>query len=550
MGMKAAAHQQLDTSTTLGALLMRQAARRGEALCAAFDAEGEFSYSEIARRATRAAKGLSALGIAKGDRVAIQMPNCVDFLIAHYAVQLLGAVSVLVNARFKTHEMSHVFRHSGAKVFFTTTLIDDHVNFADLLWQTLPELEGVSGGAPLTLRAAPDLRHVVLCGAGARPPAMTFAALEDAGHGVSDAVLAGVDERSNADDIALMLYTSGTTAAPKGCQLTHRGMLASWAGYAEVAGVAEGETIWVPLPFFHVGGVGPFTAALSSGAAFFTAAHFNPTNALAQIRRYKPEHLYPAFFNIALPLMREPDFKKSDVAEARTMLCVAPNKTQYVMRELMPEHIAVMQVFGMTEASGIVTLTRPGASLEHRLETNGTPLPGAEIRIADPETGAVLGPDSPGEIQFRGAGAFHSYYRDEEATRRTILAGGWVATGDYGKIDANGATHFIGRIKDMLKVGGENVAAAEVEAFLSMHPAVKMSQVVGKADERYGEVPVAFVELLPDHAASESELIEFFEGKLARFKTPRRIFFVTEWPMSATKIQKFKLREQLTRLEQ
>lgn len=547
MGVKAAAKQQLDTSVTLGALLTRWAARRGDALYAAFDTEGDFSYAEIARRATRAAKGLSALGVTKGDRVAIQMPNCVDFLIAHYAVQLLGAVSVLVNARFKTHEMAHVFRHSGAKVFFTTTLIDDHVNFTDLLWQTLPELDRAVVGAPLALKDAPDLRHVVLCGAGSRAPAMSLSALEEAGRGVSDAVLAGIDHRSNADDIALMLYTSGTTAAPKGCQLTHRGMLASWAGYAEVAGVAEGETIWVPLPFFHVGGVGPFTAALSVGAAFFTAVHFNPSAALAQIRRYKPEHLYPAFFNIALPLLREPDFKKSDIACARTMLCVAPNKTQYVMRELMPEHIAVMQVFGMTEASGIVTLTRPTASLRHRLETNGTPLPGAEIRITDPETGVVLGSDEPGEIQFRGPGAFHSYYRDEDATRRTILSGGWVATGDYGKVDADGATHFIGRIKDMLKVGGENVAAAEVEAFLSTHPAVKMSQVVGKADERYGEVPVAFVELLPGCVATEQELIAFFEGKLARFKTPRQVIFVTEWPMSATKIQKFKLREQLTR---
>lgn len=543
--MQTRASNQQDTSAPLGVLLTEQAVQSGEALFVAFDTEGEITYAEMNRRARAVAKGLAALGVGKGDRVAIQMPNCLDFMVAHFAAQMLGAISVLVNARFKTHELAHVFRHSDAKVFFTTTLIDDHVNFTDLVWQTLPELAAAKSGAPLSLQAAPALRHVVLCGEGERAPAMSLADLIERGRDIADGVFAGTDERTSADDIALMLYTSGTTAAPKGCQLTHRGMLASWGGYANAAGVQAGEMIWVPLPFFHVGGVGPMTAALSKGAGFFTAVHFEPSAALKQIRRHQPQHLYPAFFNIALPLLREPDFKREDIAAARTMLCVAPNKTQYVMRALMPEHIAVMQVFGMTEASGIVTLTRPEASLEHRLETNGTPLPGAEIRIVDAETGQLMPADTPGEIQFRGAGAFHSYYKDEPATRQTILEGGWVATGDYGKVDADGATHFIGRIKDMLKVGGENVAAAEVEAFLSTHPAVKMSQVVGKQDERYGEVPVAFVELLDGAQVSEHELISFFNGKLARFKTPREVVFVTEWPMSATKIQKYKLRERL-----
>lgn len=537
-----------DQTAPYGAMLAAQAEARPDALFAAVDAEGELTYGELDRRARAVAKGLAALGVKKGDRIAIQMPNCLDFLIAYFATQLLGGVSVLVNARFKTHELAYVFQHSDAKVFFTTTLIDDHVNFADLVWKTLPELVGVKPGAPLALKAAPELRHIVLCGDGHRAPALSLGALIEAGRDIDDGVFAGADERTTADDIALLLYTSGTTAAPKGCQLTHRGMLASWGGYADVAGVQPEEKIWAPLPFFHVGGVGPMTAALSKGAGFFTAVHYESSRALAQIRRYRPEHLYPAFFNIALPLLREPDFCKEDIAPARTMLCVAPNETQYVMRALMPDHIRVMQVFGMTEASGIVTLTRPDMPLEHCLKTNGTPLPGMEIRIVDPETGAVSPCEKPGEIQFRGPGVFHSYYKDAEATKRTIIDGGWVATGDYGKADAQGATHFIGRIKDMLKVGGENVAAAEVEAFLSTHPAVKMSQVVGKPDDRYGEVPVAFVELLEGRQATGQELIAFFDGKMSRFKTPRQIIFVTEWPMSATKIQKFKLREQLKQL--
>jgi len=163
----------------------------------------------------------------------------------------------------------------------------------------------------------------------------------------------------------------------------------------------------------------------------------------------------------------------------------------------------------------------------------------------DPETGAVLPANVQGELQFRGPNSFHSYYEDEAATRATILEGGWVSTGDCGLIDPHGTTFFLGRIKDMLKVGGENVAAAEIEAFMGRHPAVKLTQVVGKADAVYGEVAVAFVELLPGKQATAEELIAFCKGRLSSFKIPREVRFVTEWPMSSTKIQKFKLRELL-----
>jgi acyl-CoA synthetase (AMP-forming)/AMP-acid ligase II len=198
----------------------------------------------------------------------------------------------------------------------------------------------------------------------------------------------------------------------------------------------------------------------------------------------------------------------------------------------------------MTEACGYVSFTRADAAEEKRLRTNGTPIEGVEVRIVD-ETGNVAPPGGQGEIQFRGPNSFHSYYKDEAATRATILEGGWVRTGDCGMLDAEGFVYFLGRIKDMLKVGGENVAAAEIEAFLGRHPAVKMTQVVGKPDEYYGEVAVAFVELLPGKQADAAELIAFCKGRLASFKVPREVRFVSEWPMSATKIQKFKLREQL-----
>jgi len=240
-----------------------------------------------------------------------------------------------------------------------------------------------------------------------------------------------------------------------------------------------------------------------------------------------------------------PGYRKADLESARSAIMVAPYETQKQIQAMLPEHICVMQIFAMTEASGYVTLTRPDAPEEHRLNSSGRPLPELEVRIVDAETGAVLPPGRQGEIQFRGPVAFKSYYADEAATRDTILEGGWVSTGDQGRMDADGTVHFLGRIKDMLKVGGENVAAAEIEAYLGTHPAVKLAQVVSKPDASYGEVPVAFIELMPEQQVSEKELIRFCEGRLARFKIPREVIFVTEWPMSTTKIQKFKLREQV-----
>jgi acyl-CoA synthetase (AMP-forming)/AMP-acid ligase II len=226
------------------------------------------------------------------------------------------------------------------------------------------------------------------------------------------------------------------------------------------------------------------------------------------------------------------------------MVAVAPHETHKLMQEFLPPGILTLQLFGMTEACGYVSFTRADAPEEKRLRTNGTPIDGVEVRIID-EAGHVAAPGGQGEIQFRGPNSFHSYYKDEAATDATILDGGWVRTGDCGMVDADGFVYFLGRIKDMLKVGGENVAAAEIEAFLGRHPAVKMTQVVGKPDDYYGEVAVAFVELMPGKQADAAELIAFCKGRLASFKVPREVRFVTQWPMSATKIQKFKLREQL-----
>jgi fatty-acyl-CoA synthase len=202
--------------------------------------------------------------------------------------------------------------------------------------------------------------------------------------------------------------------------------------------------------------------------------------------------------------------------------------------------------FGMTEGAGMITVTPCDAAGEDRLTRNGTPLPGIEVRVTNPEDLKTIQPnDLPGEIQFRGINAFRAYYKNPAETAATIIDDGWVRTGDLGTLDDRGQLLFLGRIKDVLKVGGENVSPLEVEALLSTHPAVHMAQVVGRPSERYGEEPVAFVELIPGGQATAAELIAFCAANVASYKVPREIRFVTDWPMSATKIQKFRLRDLL-----
>lgn len=528
-----------------GELLRRQAAAHGDRIYVIVDEE-TLSYRELYERASAIARGMLARGIQRGDRVGVQMPNCTEFFVAHFAIQLLGAITVTINARYKSYELAHAIRHSDIRLLFTTDRIDEHVNFGDLLWETLPDLAAAPANGPLRLADAPQLETIVLCGASRRPPFMTLDAFVAGGAEVPDCELHEASAAISLDDIAVMLFTSGTTAAPKACQLTHRGIYQTWVHtYPDAVALAAGEKVWVPMPCFHVGGIGLAAGTMARGACFATSIHHESAAALKLIRDHRIEHLYPGFFTLMLPVLREPAYDKAAFAAVRSMVAVAPFETHQLMKEYLPEGILSLQLFGMSEACGYVSFTRPEADEAHRLKTNGTPIAGVQVRIVDPEDGRVLPAGAQGEIQFRGPNSFHSYYKDEAETRATILEGGWVRTGDCGCLDAEGSVYFLGRIKDMLKVGGENVAAAEIEAYLGRHPAVKLTQVVGRPDDYYGEVAVAFVELLPGKEATADELIAFCKGRLASFKVPRDVRFVSEWPMSATKIQKFKLRERL-----
>jgi fatty-acyl-CoA synthase len=341
------------------------------------------------------------------------------------------------------------------------------------------------------------------------------------------------------------MYTSGTTARPKGCLITHEAIVRQ-ARMASARGLrlAPGEVFWDPLPLFHTGGVMPLLACADARAAFCHPGHFEPGAALDQIERERAACCYVMFDTIWLGVLDHPRFAEADLSAVRHVYMVGPPEKMRGFQERLPT-ARIVSAFGMTEVCAHLALAGPDADEETRLTTAGEVQPELEARIVDPETGLDLPPGEEGELLYRGPCLFEGYYREPELTAEAIDADGWFHSGDRGRLDERNRFTFRGRIKDMLKVGGENVSPLEVEGYLALHPAVNIAQVVSAPDGRYAEVPCAYVELRPGAAATEQELIGFCLGAIATFKVPRYVRFVSEWPMSGTKIQKFVLRERI-----
>ncbi|HSJ26874.1 MAG TPA: AMP-binding protein [Acidimicrobiia bacterium] len=530
-------------ATTFGDLLLKTALERPDDEALVFP-EIRFTYAELFEHAVDTARGLAALGVGRGDHVGILMPNCPEFVHAFFGVALLGGVVVPINARFKRRELAYVVENADLKVLVTSDIIADHVDFVGLLRDSLPSLAAASDSAALSLPEAPLLRSVVLMG-DRTPDGMLgqkefYARALDVDRGT----VMRAREQVRIRDIAAIPYTSGTTSYPKGCLLTHEAIVRDWILSGRRFGVETGDRFWNPCPLFHMSGIGPLLFTLAVGGTLITMTHFDPASALRQIEEERPTVIYPTFPPITMALITHPDYDPAKFSQVKATLNVAPPDTLRMMQDKLPQAIQI-SCYGITEGSGVITYNELTETVDQRCETTGPPLPGAEVRIVDPATGDECAPGEPGEICIRGFNVFEGYYKDPEKTAETFDSEGWAHTGDLGSVDEAGRVIYVGRLKDMLKVGGENVAPSEIEAHLSTHPAVKLVQVVGKPDDKYVEVPVAFVELADGATATDEELIGWCQGQLASFKVPREVVFVTEWPMSATKIQKYKLRELL-----
>lgn len=529
---------------TLAGLLIERAARNPDFTFAIFPEETA-TFQVLHQRAESFAKGLIAAGLQPRDHVAILMPNCLDYMVAHLGIQMAGGVGILLNARFKSFELLHVLGHCDAKMLVTTSRFDASVSYCDVLTATFPALANAVAGEPLGLEAAPNLHTIILFGEKDWPAAWSVDAFADRGREVTAETLTRARDWQSIGETAVMYYTSGTTSMPKACQISHAALQRSWSIFARTVGLRAGEKVWVPMPFFHSGGIGLMTGLMAHAVSMASAPHFDPNTTIAMIEEHRIEHLYPGFHLLATPVLQSPHYDRERFSFVRTLVVIGPLGTTTALQALLPPGAPALNLYGMSEASGLITLAPYDGPQEVRLTVAGKPLPGIEVRIRHSETGEEVAEGQPGEIQFRGGGAFQGYYKDAAETAKTILDGGWIRTGDQGRFDSDGYLHFLGRLKDMLRIGGENVAAAEIESFLSAHPAVANVQVIGRPDDRMGELPVAFVELAAGKTASQKELVDFCTGRIARFKIPCQVVFVKEWPMSATKIQKFKLKELL-----
>ena len=525
--------------TTVGDLALRAADRHPHRDALVFP-DARHTYASLLGAAYRRAASLHALGVRPGDHVGILMANCLEFMEVLLGACLMGAWAVPINARFKPRELAYVVENADLHTIVTSDRISEYADFASLLGAALPGLVASDNRAELHVDAAPRLRRAVMLGGSEPDGFLGQDAFESAGAGVDLARIDAMREAVRVRDPAMMMYTSGTTAHPKGCPLSHEALVRNGINMNRCRYfLDETDVFWAPLPMFHMASTLPFLACLDAGAAMASMTHIDATVALDMLERESVSIAFPAFPTVTNALINDPSFASRDLSRIRRLNNVAPVDMLKRFQDAFPQAVQT-GAYGMTECGGVISFNHPDETLEQRLTTCGQPFPGLEVRIVDPASGEALPVGARGELLARGYAVFDGYYKSPEKNAEAF-ADGWFRTGDLCSVDERGAILFHGRLKDMLKVGGENVAALEIESFLATHPSVALAQVVGRADERLQEVPVAFVELKPGVEATEQELIAYCAGQLASFKVPRAVRFVTDWPMSSTKVQKFKL---------
>ena len=505
------------------------------------------TYAELRDASIEIARGIIGLGIGPRAHVGVLANNSRELVTALFGAALANCVAVPLNARHKSRELGFIIQNADLALILTTAADTRFVDFREVLSAALPSLGTSPAGTPLALAEAPLLRSVVVLEGDAPAGFLSRAALADAARAVPPGAVEATRRATRLRDTAFIIYTSGTTANPKGCLLSHEAVT---RGPVERANsrfrAREHDVTWGGGPLFHIGSLAPFIGVIGTGGTYITDVAFDAGRALDLMERENVSVAWPWFPAILQPLLDHPAFEAGRLAALRKVLLIAPPALVDRAQRTFPE-AEFMQACGMTETAGIFALCAPDETPEQRAVSQGKPVPGIEVKIVELEGGREAAPDVPGEILVRGYCVMDGYYRAPEKTAEALDGEGWLHTGDLYARGTDGQLTFHGRAKDMLKVGGENVAAIEVEAYLCSHPAIKLAEVVGRPDPRLDEVPVAFVELRPGQSASEQELIAFCQGRIASYKVPRAVFFMNdgEWPMSATKVDKRALRARL-----
>ena len=534
------------TPTTLGQVLARLALRRprDEALVT----EGaRIDWMALHMGACRVARALLAQGVKRGEHVGVLMANEPRWLEVFYGAALVGAVTVPVNTRFKSAELAFCLKQADVRLL---VMADGFlkIDFLSFLREAEPALDAALPGAALPL-----LRSVVVsrrAGTGEVPAgALSWHDFIAAGEDVEDAAFQAAAREVRPDDLLLIQFTSGTTAYPKGVMLTHDNMLRNaWAAGLRI-GVRPDDRYFNCRPFFHVGGSTlSALVGLVNGCALVTLPTFEAGAALALMERERCT-LTSGNDTIFQMLMGHADFRKRRIVLRGGWAAAGPETMKNIIEVLGAREICA--AYGLSEASPNVVLSDHREPEQLRIDGLPLPHPGVEVRIADPETNAALAADTPGEIQVRGWNMMRGYYNNPEANAKTFTPDGWLRTGDLGTLNGEGRLRMVGRLKDVFRVGGENVAPAEVEEVLLAHPAVATAQVVGVPDARLGEVPAAWVTLRSGQQASEADLLAWCKARCANFRVPRYLRIVADFDaigMTASgKVQKTRLREHALR---
>ena len=484
------------------------------------------TWAEFDATINEVAKGLMGIGIHAGDRVGMWSPNFAEWTYIQYATAKIGAIQVNINPAYRVNELQYALDQSGCRLLVTRT---EYLTsgYRDMVDEVAPALR--------------DLENVIYFDTD------DWSELIDAGRSVSDDDLAARAESLDARDPINIQYTSGTTGRPKGATLSHRSILNNARFVGDACAYTEEDRVCIPIPFYHCFGMvmGNLACSVFGATMVVPSPTFDPEAVLRALQDERCTSLYgvPTMF---VAQLGHPGLADFDLSSMRTGIMAGSPCPTEVMRRVIDDMgmSEVTIAYGMTETSPVSTQTSTDDSVEHRVSTVGRVLPHVESKIVDPDTGELVPRGEGGEYCTRGYHVMLGYWNDPEKTADAIDADGWMHSGDLATMDDDGYVNIVGRIKDMIIRGGENIYPREIEEFLCSHPAIADAQVIGVPDEKYGEELMAWVQLAPGGELTEDELRDFCRDKIAYFKVPRYIKFVSEFPMTVTgKVRKVEMRD-------
>lgn len=530
---------------TIGDWLDQKTAEYPDRDCSIHPLEGlRFTTAEFQAEVNRVARGLMAMGIQKGDHVAIWATNYPQWVQTQFATAKIGAVLVTVNTNYKKYELEYLLKQSDSKMLIMMGGTKDN-NYVDHIYAVCPELNTCEPGA-LNSKKVPFLKTVIFLDETKHAGMYNWSDVLRLSEEVTDEERAARQATCDPHDVINMQYTSGTTGFPKGVMLTHYNLINNGKIIGESMAFSGEDKLCITVPLFHCFGcVLGVMASITNGTTMVFVDHFNPVNVLKVLDMEKCTafHGVPTMF---IAIMDHPDFDKYDLSHLRTGIMAGANCPVEVMKaaadKMYMRHIT--SVYGQTESSPGITQSTVDDPLEIRVSTVGRAYPNVEARVVDPETNEEVPANAVGEIVTRGYHVMKGYYKMPEATAQAIDRDGWLHTGDLGVKDEQGYYRITGRLKDMVIRGGENIYPREIEEFLYTHPSVKDVQVVGVPDRKYGEEVLACVILKDGAQETEEAMVEYVKQGLSKHKAPRYVKFVDSFPMTASgKIQKYKLRE-------